>query len=132
MRTLFTATAALGLLAFLATASLQPARAQQTSSIMTVTFGSSQVELDNQSDAFAWETVYDSTGIIKHVAKKWCVGPRTVDKHTFKSQVSQVRVEVAHANCATPTMLDSTLPMHGPGAFVVSGHRGHYTFEQRQ
>jgi len=131
MRTLLTSTAAFGLLAFLATASLQPARAQQTSSIMTVTFGSTQVELDNKSDTSAWETVYDSTGIIKHVAKKWCVGPRTIDKHSFKSQVSQVRIEVAQANCTNPVMLDQTLQMHGPGAFVVGGRRGHYTFEQR-
>jgi hypothetical protein len=129
MRTLFTATAVLGALAFVAATSIQPVRGQQTSSIMTVTFGSSQVALDNRSDTSVLETVYDTTGVIKHVARSWCVASHTTDKETFKVQVSQVRVQVMHAGCSGSVMLDETIPW-GNGSFAVTGHRGHYRFSQ--
>jgi hypothetical protein len=85
-------------------------------------------------DASVWVTVYGANRVI---IGSYCVGPRYSDNREVKKSLndgaSAVRVEVTHANCSHPVMLDRELKAWHGASFKgsVTGSKGSYTFTQQ-
>jgi hypothetical protein len=103
----------------------------------------SHVWVQNDSDKWAWITVYQDTNesIMGHKFDEvnhgaWCVAPHTFDKHGLRTGLSRVSAEITQKNCAHPVSitLSAAFPHSGgiqTNTYHVAGQDGRYTFTKK-